>query len=129
MIRSETVVWLVASLLVAATLGCGSGEPPTYQVSGKVSYAGQPLPSGSIQFEPDKPGGNSGTCATATIENGTYTTTVGGITGGKYLVRVNPPAIESGADLSKVIRFPVYETKVDLPKGNSTHDFDVPKKR
>lgn len=126
MIPSVRIIGAIVSLLLAATLGCGGG-PAGYEVSGKVTYGGQPLPSGSVQFEPD-PTAGGGLCATAPIRDGVYRTTVGSVSGGKYLVRINPPEIESGADLSTVIQFPSYEITVDLPQADTTMDFDVPKK-
>lgn len=125
--RTQRIALAAVGLLLMATLGCGRGGSAGYQVSGKVTYGGQPLPAGSVQFEPDA--GASGLCAMAVIENGTYTTTTGGVSGGKYLVRINPPEIASGDDLSKVIQFPVYQTTIDLPQADTTHDFEVPKKR
>jgi hypothetical protein len=127
MTQSVKAAGAIVSLLLAATIGCGGG-PAGYEVSGKVTYGGQPLPSGSVQFEPD-PSAGGGLCATAPIKDGVYRTTVGSVSGGKYLVRINPPEIESDADLSKVIQFPIYETTVDLPQANTTLDFEVPKKR
>ncbi len=111
----------------AATIGCDSGDTTGYSVSGKVTYGGQPLPSGSIQFEPDATLGGKGSSASGEIHNGTYTTTTGGVSGGKYLVRITPPAVESGSDPASVVQFPTYEKKVDLPQSSSTQDFDIPK--
>jgi len=43
-----------AALLLAATapLGCGRSGPETYPVSGTVTFDGQPVPDGHIQFVP-----------------------------------------------------------------------------
>jgi hypothetical protein len=35
--------------------GCGPSGPPTYEVSGTVTWNGQPLPAGDITFEPVDP--------------------------------------------------------------------------
>jgi hypothetical protein len=46
----------LATLLVGACWGCGSGSatlPSLIPVKGKVTYKGQPVTKGVIQFEPD----------------------------------------------------------------------------
>jgi len=119
MTRFQGVVIAAAVVLLATTIGCGLSGSEGYRVSGKVTYGGQPLPSGSIQFEPDSSAGNRGLCATAMITDGVYTTTTGSVSGGKYVVRIYPPEMFSGADLSKVIRFPTHQTTIDLPQANA----------
>src|SRR5262249_1430926 len=58
-------------LLLAA--GCADdGIPPRYPVSGTVTYKGQPLASGSINFIPES---ESGRGATGTIIDGRYSLT------------------------------------------------------
>jgi len=42
----------VACVTLALCLGCGSGGPPTYPVSGSVVYAGRPVPTGSVTLVP-----------------------------------------------------------------------------
>ncbi len=34
-------------------LGCSSGDPATYRVTGTVRYQGSPLPLGTVMFVPD----------------------------------------------------------------------------
>jgi len=68
------------ALGVAATaviLGCGddSGLPTRYKVSGKVTYKGQPVPKGTVVFEPTNPPMPQGRVANGSIENGSYTLT------------------------------------------------------
>jgi major membrane immunogen (membrane-anchored lipoprotein) len=66
---------------IAATvvvLGCGSddsGLQSRYKVSGTVTYKGQPVPKGSIVFEPTNPPMPQGRVANGTIENGSYSLT------------------------------------------------------
>lgn len=44
---------ILASFLTAFIVaGCGSGEPPTYPVKGKVTLDGKPLEKGLIRFSP-----------------------------------------------------------------------------
>jgi len=63
---------LVVAAAVLATAGCGddSGLPQRYPVSGTVLYKGEPLPSGTIVFEPANL--DTGRVASGTIENGSY---------------------------------------------------------
>ncbi len=47
---SSALALLVALLLVS---GCGPSKPETVPVSGTVTWNGQPLPQGSILFQPE----------------------------------------------------------------------------
>ncbi len=58
-------------------LGCGRGsEIPRATVSGKVTFQGQPIADGTIQFIPAK--GTKGPAASAAIKDGDYKVVVGG---------------------------------------------------
>jgi hypothetical protein len=60
----------LSALLTAPTCGCGSQSehPETVPVQGKVTYHGQPVPKGTITFQPD-----DGQTATGEIQpDGTY---------------------------------------------------------
>ncbi len=79
--------WMGIAAGLAATaiiLGCGddSGLPTRYKVSGTVKYKGEPVPKGSIVFEPINPPMPQGRVANGTIENGSYTLTTYGSTPG-----------------------------------------------
>jgi hypothetical protein len=78
-----------AALIIAS---CGEpdyGFGKRYPVTGKVTYNGQPLQKGSINFIPD---GQKGAGASGTIDNGTYTMSTGGdgdgARPGKYKVTI-----------------------------------------
>jgi len=61
----------------AVILGCGddSGLATRYKVSGTVKYKGEPVPKGTIVFEPVNPPMPQGRVANGTIENGSYSLT------------------------------------------------------
>lgn len=52
---------MVLLVAVAAVVGCGSNDAPDrFHISGKVTFAGEPVPAGQIIFEPDASQQNSG---------------------------------------------------------------------
>jgi hypothetical protein len=119
-------------LLGCLALGCGSKG---YRVSGKVTFKGQPIPAGKIYFIPDTKNGNKGATGYADIKDGAYdTSVVGGFgtVGGPMLIKIEgfEPLPADKVDKSKEVTskalFPTYQTTADLPKGDSTKDFDVP---
>lgn len=55
--RNALQVWIGSlSLLVMAITGCGPGGPPTYPVTGMVTFEGKPIPDGQIIFFPTEEG-------------------------------------------------------------------------
>ncbi len=78
-----------AVLLLAAGCG-GSKEPAHYDLSGKVTFQGAPVPQGFIVFTPDTAKGNEGRPISVPIVNGEYKTLRGlGTTGGPYLATID----------------------------------------
>jgi hypothetical protein len=126
---------LLAVLLAAA--GCGSGGGAgRIAVSGKVTHQGQPVPAGSVAFEPDASRGGKGPGAVAVIKDGRYDTARDkGPTAGPHRVRINgydgKPCTIDGTPNGMFLPegkalFAPYETTVDLPAKGSQQDFDVP---
>jgi hypothetical protein len=79
-------IFAVSSGLVTVTMlvvvGCGSddtGLGRRYPVSGTVKYKGEPVPTGSITFEPTST--ESGRHAYGFIENGAYSLSTSGASG------------------------------------------------
>ena len=107
--------------------GCGGGPP--YHVSGKVTFDGKPVPLGRIYFDPDSRHQNTGASGYTDIKDGEYDTSRGGrgVTGGPTVVRIQGFKKE-GADESGFgpPLFAEYTVQVDLPRGSSTKDFEVP---
>lgn len=128
-------VWCIfAAVLVAVslTIGCGSDDGPTrFDVSGKVTFGGKPVPAGRIQFEPDVAKGNRGPAGFAVVHDGVYNTQQQGkgTIGGPHNVLII--GFDGVADPQHELPagrrlFPNYRTTTDLPKQSSTMDFDVP---
>jgi hypothetical protein len=129
--RPSTARFMLTSILSALTLcmllGCG-GEK-TYRLSGKVTFKGQPIPSGKIFFVPDTSKGNKGPSGYAEIKDGNYDTSApggSGIVGGPMLITINASNSTDPDKLSPKGMFPPYQTSADLPKSDSTKDIDVP---
>lgn len=127
---SLRLVALVMVMCGAVTwLGCGGADGPTrYELSGSVTFDGNPVPAGQIVFEPDSASGNSGVQGYAEIRDGKYDTRDGkGVIGGPHQVRVTgfDRFSEDESDPAKPL-FPEYVITEDLPKETTTKDFDVP---
>lgn len=119
-------------LSILSLPGCGGPDgPPRYEVSGMVTYNGQPVPVGYIHFVPDASQGNQGPATEVEIRDGRYATPSGkGTVSGPHRVTIHGQdgvafdspegRIESGRPL-----FPSYETSVDLPQDNAVQNFAV----
>ena len=126
MIWIRTGVAAVTTLLMLLAVGCGPKGPVRYDISGKVTYKGQPVPAGEVILTPDTAQGNSGPGSWVMINEGTYATLPGqGIVGGPYIVEIlgydQPPAgegSEGGTALFEKQRiemtFPLEDTEIDL---------------
>ena len=112
--------------------GCSPKPPPRYDLSGKVTYQGAPVPRGYIVFRPDVDNDKDVPVGAAPIVNGAYKTPPGlGTIGGSLVATI----VGFDGVLDKNIRrpnplgsvlFPPIQVKVDLPRQDSTHDFVLP---
>jgi hypothetical protein len=121
---------LVLTLLVC---GCGSEGIARYELSGTVTYDGQPVPKGFVTITPDTSKGNEGPGGGAEIVDGKFRTPSGkGIIGGPHVVRIvgydGVPTRMEGEELpdGKSL-FPPYQANIDFPKQDSEHSFAIPK--
>ena len=130
MTRPTTSRVLLGTWLLLLALGCGQAGPGRFDVSGKVTFAGNPVPSGWVSFTPDTAKGNSGPQGVAAIRAGAYDTTGAngkGTVGGPMIVRIEgfdgqaTPDLPNGRPL-----FAPYEVKVELPRERITKDLEVP---
>lgn len=122
----------VAILVLMAccfALGCSQG-PKVAQISGTVTFKGQPVPAGYITFTPDVGAGTLGQVVGFQIQNGKYdsaTNVPPGLPPGKYMVRIGGfdgkriPMWGQGKQI-----FNPVDDQCDVPDGSTTRDFEVP---
>lgn len=119
---------MLASLMMTA--GCGEEGLKRYDVSGTVTYKGEPVPAGMIQFMPDNAKGNSGPPGNATIEDGKFDTAAEGLgtVGGPHKVVVDVYDGEAqGGDFPQGRPiFRGYQTEIDLPEEATTIEIEIP---
>ena len=132
----RVIVAGLTAFLCCLAVGCG-GESGN-NVSGKVTFKGQPVPAGKIYFTPDSAKGNSGPQGYAEIKDGVYDTSAAGgheVGSGPMTVSIDgfdpsKSAKKEKGDVSGeetiLMIFPTYTTTADLPDDDSTKDFDVP---
>lgn len=122
------VLCLLAMFCVTGA-GCGPGVDPgpeRFDLSGKVTFKGSPLPAGKITFTPN---GIKGPAGFATIENGQYDTssTGKGTVGGPHIVSIE--GYDGKETEAKPFGDPIFaphSEEMDLPKETTTKDFEVP---
>ena len=95
--------------------------------SGEVTFAGQPVPAGSVYFTPDVAKHNTGPQGVAEIRAGKYSTEGKGTAGGPVQVRIEgfdgqiTPNLPYGRPL-----FVPFEMEIDLPREATTKNLEVP---
>jgi len=115
----------VGSFLVALLAGCSDSEPPTrFHVSGTATVDGKAIPYGEILFTPDGAKQNAGPQGIATIRAGKFDTAADGkgSAGGHTVIRVTGFTQQGGKLLCE------HELQRELPRADSTQEFDVPAK-
>lgn len=131
--RATVCSLLLAAGVAIALAGCGGSEgPTTYQLSGRVTYAGQPVPIGTITLSPDVSKGNRGPGSAAGIVDGRFATELGkGHVGGAYVLQVSgydgvPVEGGEGIDTMGSALFSMHEVQVELPQADAEQNIEVP---
>jgi hypothetical protein len=120
----------VLAVLSALAAGCSSSEGKKVQVSGKVTFNGQPVPAGWISFQPDSTQGNPGReVRLVQIKDGVYDSSkeqdAGGVYPGPTIIRIagfdgkSQPHFRQGKQI-----FNAHEMRETVQGG--TKDYDVP---
>jgi hypothetical protein len=130
----------IGSFLVAASLICGcKGEPPTGDVSGTISFDGQPIEQGTITFTPaDGKGPTAGGSITAgnymapKVPVGTSKVTISGVksTGKKKMYDdAAAPLVQTSAEMLPPKYSDVKQTTLqyEVVAGSQTKDFKLEK--
>jgi len=126
-LRLSVPLYLVTILGIAA--GC-SKEAKLGQLSGTVTFKGQPVPAGYISFMPDASKGNLGQVKVAQLRDGVYNTALErdpGISPGPTVIRIAgfDGKKQKGFSQGKQI-FNPHELRATLAEGTATMDFTVP---
>lgn len=119
---------LLAALTLTTLAGCQPEGPARYDLSGTVTYKGQPVPGGEIHIAPDGAKGNTGPGSYAMIKNGRYETLPGkGTIGGPHVLTVicfaNIPGEVAETDLKELC--PPQRVEADLPSAAGSYDLDL----
>ena len=134
---SKLAVMLFGGLSCLLSQSCGSsgGSETLYDVSGTVTFAGKPVPYGSVLFVADAEEGNSGPQGVATIEDGKFDTANAGrgVVGGAYTVIIKGRSTQSSQEDDEGAGDPPlfsdYRLTALFPEENSIQKFEVPEKR
>lgn len=130
--RHQCPRWFAVALILSAAAGiliAGCRGSKLYDVSGRVTYDGKPVPAGVIYFDPDFTKQNDGPQGYALIKDGSYSTAAQGgrgVAGGPHVVRIEGFDGKPGAELplGKPL-FTDYHEARDLPRARSEQDFTV----
>ena len=118
--------YVATLMLVLLAEGCGTGTD-RHNISGGVTYCGQPLMYGQIHFDPDASRENRGPQGVGEIRNGRYQTNPGyGPVPGPHIVRIT--GWESGPEKGMLPPALVsdYEFRVNVPSAVGVLNFDIP---
>ena len=93
---------IVSGVAVVCLVGCGPGNPQgRVAISGTVTFEGQPLDQGSIEFTALE--ADSGIRSGAVIQNGSFSIeTQKGLPPGKYRVRIYSAAADPMAEVPEM---------------------------
>jgi hypothetical protein len=105
--------------------GCGQKEPPTGEVSGTVTFKGQPLPEGMITFV-NAEEGRSGSGA---VKDGTYTCPNApvGLCGIEVVVNIPRVASASAPNMEKRMRAKLQRARERGAEVPDPESFEIPK--
>jgi hypothetical protein len=125
----------LASALLAALLASACDRPGAnlHRVTGRVTWQGQPVPTGLIRFEPDAAAGNTGPGVVAEISQGRYATPRDkGVVGGRYRVVISGydgvPFDRPEEGFRDTVGKPLFLDRVEeveFPRQACTRDFDL----
>lgn len=123
------IVYAALFLTCISAAACSKSEFNRQPISGQITYAGKPVESGFIVFEPDSEKGNRGPQGYASIVRGKYQTseTGKGTVGGPVKVKIvglKPPR-EASED-SGLPLFEPYEIAIEIAANTTTLNFEVP---
>lgn len=127
--RGRSQQFAMAVALSAICVGCSKSGVERIPLSGQVTYKGQPVPAGSILFEPDGVKGNRGPQGYSSIINGYYETSKfgkGAVTGPVNVQIMGFVVGNQAGEGGNKPLFPAYKTSIIIERDSTEFNFDVP---
>ncbi len=132
--RQTKALMLIVMAVAMLAEGCSrTTGPERHDVRGTVTFRGQPVPSGTITFEPDLSLANSGPVSVIPITEGAYDSlelSRPGPLAGPLVIRITGfPAPDPGVEIQPPL-FPEYRTTVELTAAERITElnFEVPER-
>lgn len=128
LVHKSLAACLACAVLLLIT-GCKPEGPARYNLSGSITYQGQPVRGGEIHFTPDNSKNNSGPGSYAAIRHGRFETLPGkGTVGGPHVLTIicfrDIPGEVPEDQLKELC--PPQELRLDLPTVDGTRDLVLP---
>ncbi len=149
MMKKARLALLLPLAVAVALVGCSANKAPSAKATGKVTYKGQPVTGGSMQFFPKEGGSYSavlksdGTYQATQLPTGEMTVTVEtesanknrempSYGGKKTMSSPPPPGVKLGGGDNVYVKIPhkyadpkTSDLKVTIKSGNNPHDFEL----
>lgn len=129
MMRLESKLPILAVMLAVLGVtcsGCGN-DSGRADVSGRVTFQGEPVPVGTIEYRPNSEKGTGGPQTLLVIRDGYYESKGKGPVFGHHIVKVSGytgveiPFVPEGERL-----FPVHKEEVEITEDSYKIDYDFP---
>lgn len=124
-LRYHQLLALAGVSFALTVAGCGKSGVPRLDVSGAVTFDGQPVPAGELRFEPNVSKGGSGPVGYCSIVHGRFDTRKedkGPVAGP---VRVTVTGYTSAKAFAPQM-FPKFTTEVFIEESRNNFDLEVP---
>ena len=128
----STLAFALVAVVCLGSTGCGESGPKRYRISGTVTYKGEPVPAGTVMFEPDSSAGNSGAPGSAAIKDGKFDSAEdgAGFIGGPHRITIQAfdgknPDPEYTPYGNPIGDGDLYVKSFDLPVGDATLDVEL----
>lgn len=121
-------VGLVAAIVLGVFSGCGGPDgPERAEIHGRVTFNGEPVPVGQIEYRPNVEKGGSGPQSLLFIKDGYYESAGKGPVLGPHTVKITgytgipKPFLDQGEEL-----FPTHKDEVEITAGDQEVNYDFP---
>ena len=122
---NKTAYWCALAISLFLSVGCGPSGIERFDVSGTVTFNGNPVPHGRITFRPDRSKGASGPAGFAAISDGEFDTYQSGKGSAPGPMVVSIEGFKSSKPMAPAL-FAPYLTAAEVSADDIQLDFEVP---